>query len=1252
TILQCLSAKTTSWNEFSSTMASIIIYLATNQKFNFSRYILLSLVKNIEAGVPFFMFSRFVKLLIDHQLGDMSHHKDIYDNPSLTKKVFSNMKKVGTGFSGVVTPLFDNMLVPVAKEVGIIQDDVQFISIHTEPSTFKPHKKHKSKKHQTQAPKVPSPEPSPEHRLPSPSNDLLPSGKDILKLKELTDLCTHLSNKVLELESEVIDIKSTYKERIEKLEGRVDRLEEENRERIIANIDEDVEINLEEAQAKPYKMDLEHQEKVFSMHDVDDEEPAEVEEVLEVVTAAKLITEVVTTAGATTTTKAKKVSVPRRRNGVVIQDPEETTSIVIVHSETEAQARKNMIIYLKNMAGYKMNYFKGMNYSEIKPLFKKNYNYNQAFLEEVNEEVTVPEKEFEVESHKREGKSLEKEIIKKQKMDVEAEELKSYLQIVFNDDDDVYTKATPLASKIPIVDYKIHFERNKPYFKIIRVDGNHMLFLSFSTLLKNFNREDLESPWKLVKERFEKTKPKNYSYDYLLKLSRQCLNNLMLKPVYGEIKRRYLLTHLTLEHMMSNVRLEVEEESEMSLELLRLSHLNFDYINLLLKKDVVIGLPKLKYVKDQLCSSCEVSKAKRSPFKKKTVPGSKGRLNLLHMDVCGPMWVASINRKKYILVVSNDDDDVYTEATPLASKIPIVDYKIHFERNKPCFKIIRADERKNYTDDYLLKTLKTMLISLASVWRDQKGRYPLTHFTLEQMLNNVRLEVEEESKMSLELLSLISPDENMSLPFRRKTLKKLQAKPLAKYHGLSVHSFWLTFVQQLWEQLAEEHLLFMRVVACLLMTKFLLLRVNTPRCDEDRLELMELTVFLLPSDEKVRVEVSVVDLQVSAFTLIFLFSIKYALTVNLNIYVSSIKQFWTTVVVKKVNDCTRLQALVDKKKMVVMEATIRDALRLDDAKGKGFSGVETPLFEGMFVAQEVEEGDADENNHLFHPPPQLSHDIPSTSQVQPTPPQSPQGRMIADMDAYADVVLEEAKDVADDAKDGQDEEESEPAELQEVVDIFTTAKIITKVVTAASPTITIADVPIPAATTAAALTLTAAPSRRTIEVVIKDPEESTNTTSTIIQSEIKSKDKGKGILVEEPKPLKKQAQIKQDEKYARELEVELNRNIDWDEVIDHVNKKDKEDHAVKRALKRINETLTEKAAKRQKLDEEVEELKRHLQIVPNKEDDVYTEATPLARKVPVVDYEIINQNNKPYYKIKRADGSYQLYLSFLSLLRN
>nr|GEY37836.1 hypothetical protein [Tanacetum cinerariifolium] len=99
----------------------------------------------------------------------------------------------------------------------------------------------------------------------------------------------------------------------------------------------------------------------------------------------------------------------------------------------------------------------------------------------------------------------------------------------------------------------------------------------------------------------------------------------------------------------------------------RLSHLNFYYINLLSKKDIMIGLPKLKYIKDQLCFSCKQSKAKRSSFKSKAVPYLKRRLNLLHMDLCGPMRIASINGKKYILVIV-DDYSRYTWTLFLHSK--------------------------------------------------------------------------------------------------------------------------------------------------------------------------------------------------------------------------------------------------------------------------------------------------------------------------------------------------------------------------------------------------------------------------------------------------------------------------------------------------------------------------------------------------------------------------------------------------------
>nr|GEU90225.1 hypothetical protein [Tanacetum cinerariifolium] len=85
-----------------------------------------------------------------------------------------------------------------------------------------------------------------------------------------------------------------------------------------------------------------------------------------------------------------------------------------------------------------------------------------------------------------------------------------------------------------------------------------------------------------------------------------------------------------------------------------LSHLNFNTINLLLNNDIVVGLLKLKFIKDPLCSSCELGKGKRKSFHTKLTPSSKRRLQLLHIDLCGPMRVASINGKRYVLVIVDD----------------------------------------------------------------------------------------------------------------------------------------------------------------------------------------------------------------------------------------------------------------------------------------------------------------------------------------------------------------------------------------------------------------------------------------------------------------------------------------------------------------------------------------------------------------------------------------------------------------------
>ncbi|GKC63478.1 retrovirus-related pol polyprotein from transposon TNT 1-94 [Tanacetum coccineum] len=99
----------------------------------------------------------------------------------------------------------------------------------------------------------------------------------------------------------------------------------------------------------------------------------------------------------------------------------------------------------------------------------------------------------------------------------------------------------------------------------------------------------------------------------------------------------------------------------------RLSHLNFDTINDLVRNDLITSLPKFKYHKEQLCPSCNKGKSKKVSHPPKHVPNSKQRLHLLHMDLYGPIRIASINEKRYILVIV-DDYSRYTWVHFLRSK--------------------------------------------------------------------------------------------------------------------------------------------------------------------------------------------------------------------------------------------------------------------------------------------------------------------------------------------------------------------------------------------------------------------------------------------------------------------------------------------------------------------------------------------------------------------------------------------------------
>ncbi|GJW74946.1 hypothetical protein Tco_0134316 [Tanacetum coccineum] len=191
TITQCLSAKSTAWNEFSCSMASLIICLATNQKFNLSKYILDAMVKHLDGGVKFLLYPCFLQVFNNQQLGNMSTHKKIFVNPFHTKKVFANMRRAGKDFSGRVTPLFETMMVQPVEDIGEDSDNPPDSTptpiIDQLSSSSQPSKDKSSKKAHRQEEEVPQDEAEHKESVPTPSNDPQPSAKDA-QAKEIAAL--------------------------------------------------------------------------------------------------------------------------------------------------------------------------------------------------------------------------------------------------------------------------------------------------------------------------------------------------------------------------------------------------------------------------------------------------------------------------------------------------------------------------------------------------------------------------------------------------------------------------------------------------------------------------------------------------------------------------------------------------------------------------------------------------------------------------------------------------------------------------------------------------------------------------------------------------------------------------------------------------------------------------------------------------------------------------------------------------------
>ncbi|GJV33060.1 hypothetical protein Tco_1393460 [Tanacetum coccineum] len=198
TILHCLSPKKTAWEQFSSNIATAIIFLVTNRTFNFSNLIFKAMVKNIDSRSKFLMYPRFIQIFLNKRKRMLLPYKRTFPTPTLTQKQFSNIKRASKGYSGVETPVFPTMLTTPESSPSRITSSPS-LSPQTHPSTSQP----PSTSPSNQTTPITEEAVLMPHESPLQSVHSLGRDKGSLSLNELTDLCTSLSKKVESLESEL-----------------------------------------------------------------------------------------------------------------------------------------------------------------------------------------------------------------------------------------------------------------------------------------------------------------------------------------------------------------------------------------------------------------------------------------------------------------------------------------------------------------------------------------------------------------------------------------------------------------------------------------------------------------------------------------------------------------------------------------------------------------------------------------------------------------------------------------------------------------------------------------------------------------------------------------------------------------------------------------------------------------------------------------------------------------------------------------
>ncbi|GJZ45443.1 hypothetical protein Tco_0593039 [Tanacetum coccineum] len=684
-ILHCLSPKKTAWEQFSSNIAAAVICLATNRKFNFSRMIFEHMVSNISSPHKFLMYPRFIQLCLDMQRHKLQQHTRFYSVPSLTMKVFSNMKRSTKGFSGQDVALFPTMLddtEPSPSPSRITSSPSPTPSPSPEPSPTQPSPTQPS-------PTQPSPsqlsptQPGSEYHLPTPHDSPLHavhshgSDEGSLKLQELMNLVNTLSDRIGVLEADLLKTKKTYSSAYTKLILRVKKLESQikigkarKQTRVVISDDEafgvtPTKVIQESRRGKSEKVSDEvntavfkkvqlgnnvpTKDKVKSHHDKEElrrkstkwtlnktdkvyAEAIRLEEQMNEEQRAQIARDKEIARQWDEKERKRAMDDAKTTKKIDWNDP----SVIRYHTlkmkpKTIAQARRNMIKYLKNQGNYKINDFKGMSYNDIRPIFEKVWDFNQNIVpmdakkgskkqkspekertkspekerstEKIVEEEAVTQEEREEvvkePATKRKKSIPRKTTRKRQKLeeDAEKDELKGFLDIVPREEAPIEIES--LSTKFPIVDWKTCvLTETFMYYQVFRGDGSSKNYKILSEMLEDFDRMDVEELFRLVKERYSTSAPEGFDlmlwgdlhtlfehdeddeiwrdqHEYNLLSWRLCdfcgIHILLMDnglAIHMLTEKKYPLSQEMLTKMLSR-KLEVDHESSQAFELLR-----------------------------------------------------------------------------------------------------------------------------------------------------------------------------------------------------------------------------------------------------------------------------------------------------------------------------------------------------------------------------------------------------------------------------------------------------------------------------------------------------------------------------------------------------------------------------------------------------------------------------------------------------------------------------------------------------------